>query len=133
MTHRSRKCVSFSFLTDALCPLVQSKTGPPITQVGIISSNNQTDNWQAQDRLYRELYAAVSHDDFLRASTAAASGAGRGGQVVMVGAGKSVETGGKEGAPELVSPLVLHPHLGLVDVLENHTCFTYQVCCVFAD
>ncbi|CAM9870459.1 unnamed protein product, partial [Hapterophycus canaliculatus] len=88
-------------------------------EVAVISSNNQTDNWQAQDRHYRELYAAVSHDDFLRASAAAASGAGAGAgaEGAVVRAGKSIKKGGKRGAPELVSPLVLHPHLGLVDVL----------------
>ncbi|CAM9117852.1 unnamed protein product [Scytosiphon promiscuus] len=93
-------------------------------EVGTISSNNQMVNWQSQDRRYRELYAAVSHDDFLRASAAAVSGASV--EEAVAATGKSEGEGGEEGAPQLVSPLVLHPHLGLMDVLENHTCFTYQ-------
>ncbi|CAN0293242.1 unnamed protein product, partial [Ectocarpus fasciculatus] len=93
-------------------------------EVGVISSNNQTDNWQSQDKYFRELYAATSHDDFLEAS-AAAGAAGGGGGGAVAGAGKSVK-GRRKGPRKLLSPLVLHPHLGLMDVLENHTCFTYQ-------
>ncbi|CAN0506181.1 unnamed protein product, partial [Ectocarpus sp. 12 AP-2014] len=93
-------------------------------EVGVISSNNQTDNWQAQDKYFRQLYAATPHDDFLDASAAAAAAGGGGGGAVA-GAGKSVK-GRWKGPVELLSPLVLHPHLGLMDVLENHTCFTYQ-------
>ncbi|CAM9416812.1 unnamed protein product [Ectocarpus sp. 6 AP-2014] len=94
-------------------------------EVGVISSNNQTDNWLAQDKYFRQLYAATPHDDFLDASAAAAAAAGGGGGGPVAGAGKSVK-GRWKGPVKLLSPLVLHPHLGLMDVLENHTCFTYQ-------
>ncbi|CAM9531104.1 unnamed protein product [Ectocarpus sp. 12 AP-2014] len=93
-------------------------------EVGVISSNNQSDNWKAQDKYFRQLYAATPHDDFLDASAAAAAAGGGGGGAVA-GAGKSVK-GRWKGPVKLLSPLVLHPHLGLMDVLENHTCFTYQ-------
>lgn len=96
--------------------------------MGVISSNNQTDNWQAQDRHFRQLYAATTHDDFLKASAAAAAVVG-GGATTTLEAGKSVKggKGSKRAGSTLVSPLVLQPHLGLMDVLENHACFTYQV------
>ncbi|CAM9142851.1 unnamed protein product [Pylaiella littoralis] len=112
-------------------------------EVGVISSNNQTVNWQAQDKRYRQLYGAVAHDDFLKASaavatatatataTAAGGGAGGGGGdgAAVKTEGKSVKEGdGKRGGGGVtpVSPLVLEPHLGLMDVLENHKCFTFQ-------
>lgn len=79
-----------------------------------------------QDKYYRQLYAATSHDDFLEASAAAAAAGGGGGGGAVAGAGKSVK-GRWKGPRKLLSPLVLNPHLGLMDVLENHTCFTYQV------
>lgn len=91
----------------------------------MISSNNQTDNWQAQDRHFRQLYAATTLHDFLKASAAAAALVGGGATATAtVEAGKG---GKRAGGSTLVSPLVLQPHLGLMDVLENHTCFTYQV------
>lgn len=84
-------------------------------QICATSSNAQTDFWQAQDKEYRQLYAATSHEDFLKASAAMTGG----------GAGAAKSTGGE--APLLLSSRVLNPHLGLVDVLENHALLTYQV------
>lgn len=64
------------------------------------------ENWLSQDKHYRKIYAEVKHDDFLNASAAVAGG-GEGGS--------------------LISSSILNPHLGLVDVLKNQTCFDYQV------
>lgn len=90
-----------------------------IAKVGSISSNAQADNWQAQDKGYRRLYAEVSHEEFLEASPGPAAGS----------KGKSTtrkETNSKH-PTQLLSPQILDPHLGLLDVLENHSLFTYQV------
>lgn len=80
-----------------------------------MSSNAQTDLWQAQDKDYRRLYAATTHEDFLKASTAVAGG----------GVGAAKTTVGK--ATLILSSRVLNPHLGLMDMLENHALLMYQV------
>lgn len=91
---------------------------PPVgEQMCTISSNTQAKNWLGQDRQYRRLYASVGHDDILRASAVVAAGRG------AVGGG----SGDGEPLPQLPSWKVLDPHLGLMDVLENHALFTHQV------
>lgn len=77
------------------------------TQVATISSNAQAEHWQSQDQDYRKMYAAVKHEDFVQALAAYDA------------------NGGTEG--HMLPPCVLNPHLGLVDVLGNHTLCTYQV------
>lgn len=75
-------------------------------QVVTISSNAQEKNWWDQDQHYRRMYASISYEQFMRAATA----------------------GGGDAAGDFGSPQVLDPHLGLVDVMANHTLFNYQVC-----
>lgn len=98
---------------DTQCEISYPVGCPPVVeQMCTVSSNAQASNWLAQDRHYRRLYAAVGHDDFLRASTIVAAGRG-----AVVG----------EPLPQLPSWKVLDPHLGLMDVLENHSLFIHQV------
>ncbi|CAN0352712.1 unnamed protein product [Ascophyllum nodosum] len=93
-------------------------------ELGIVSSNAQADNWQAQDKQYRRIYAAVDHDAFLCAASEVAASGVIGGVSAAV-AGKGV--GGKKSNPPPLLPWkVLDPHLGLMDVLENHALFTHQ-------
>lgn len=100
-------------LLSTRCEILYSVgCSPVVEQVCTISSNAQASNWLAQDRYYRRLYAAVGHDDFLRAS-------------MIVAAGRGAIEG--EPLPQLSSWKVLDPHLGLMDVLENHALFTHQV------